>query len=43
MKVKVAPEEIQEELMNNGPMQVGMTIYTDFMSYSDGIYEYTSG
>lgn len=28
---------IQQEIMNNGPVQVGFTVYKDFFSYSDGI------
>lgn len=33
-------EEIQLEIMNNGPVHTGYTIYSDFMSYSSGIYEH---
>jgi cathepsin B len=32
-----------EEVARNGPLMVGFTIYTDFLSYSGGIYEYTYG
>lgn len=31
-------EDIMQELMDNGPMQVGFIIYTDFTAYSSGIY-----
>jgi cathepsin B len=33
---------IQTELMNNGPLQVGFSVYSDFMDYASGIYEKTS-
>jgi cathepsin B len=36
------PDMIQLELMRNGPLQVGFTVYSDFMTYSSGIYEKTS-
>lgn len=29
--------------MTNGPLMVGFVVYTDFLSYSTGIYQYTSG
>ena len=29
--------------MTNGPMQVGLTVYEDFMNYKAGIYHYTTG
>jgi len=41
----VAPtvaEDIQTELMTNGPLQVGMIIYRDFMDYDTGIYQATT-
>lgn len=34
---------IQTELMTNGPMMVGLTVYEDFMNYKSGIYKYTTG
>lgn len=36
-------KEIQFELMTNGPMMVGLTVYEDFMNYERGIYSYTTG
>jgi len=36
-------EEIQLELMNNGPMMVGMAVYEDFLNYESGVYEYIVG
>ncbi len=36
-------EEIQQDLMDNGPMMVGFTIYSDFLDYSSGIYSVTTG
>ena len=29
---------IQADIMNNGPVMVGMMIYDDFMSYQSGVY-----
>ena len=39
----ITTEDIQMELMTNGPMMVGFTVYSDFVDYSGGIYEYTYG
>jgi len=33
---------IQQELMTNGPLQAGFTVYNDFFSYSSGVYKPTS-
>ena len=35
-------EQIQQEIMTNGPMMVGFTVYSDFMSLSSGVYEPTT-
>ena len=34
---------IKNEILANGPVPVWMMIYTDFYSYSGGIYQHTSG
>ena len=34
---------IKSALQNNGLVYVGFAVYADFMSYSGGIYKYTSG
>ena len=34
---------MKEEIMRNGPVEVGFTVYQDFMSYKSGIYKHTSG
>ena len=36
-------EEIKEEIKTNGPIQVGFDVYSDFMNYEGGIYEYEWG
>ena len=36
-------DEIKYELMTNGPVMVGFTVYSDFMDYASGIYQYISG
>jgi len=33
-------QKIMTEIMTNGPVQVGFTVYKDFFSYSDGVYTY---
>lgn len=33
---------IKREIMTNGPVQAGFTVYDDFCSYSDGVYQRTS-
>ncbi len=43
MKILTDPETIQEELMNHGPMMVGLSVFEDFLSYEKGVYEYTAG
>ena len=35
--------EIKYELMTNGPMMVGFTVYSDFMEYASGIYQHITG
>jgi len=35
--------ELQNEIMNNGPIMVGMSLYEDFYSYSSGVYEHVAG
>jgi hypothetical protein len=37
------PKTIKIELMTNGPMMVGMTVYEDFMNYEKGIYSHVTG
>ena len=34
---------MKEEIMRNGPVEVGFTVYQDFMSYKSGIYKHSSG
>jgi len=36
LKVKTTTEDIQNELMENGPMMVGFMIYEDFFDYATG-------
>ncbi len=35
--------DMQNEIYNNGPIQVGFAVYSDFYSYRSGVYSYTSG
>ena len=41
MTILTSAEQIKQDIMTNGPMMVGFTVYDDFMSYSSGIYEPT--
>ena len=41
--IPTSADDIKYELMTNGPMMVGFTIYSDFMVYANGIYEYIVG
>ena len=43
MKIATTITEIQDELMTNGPMMVGLSVYEDFYSYKSGVYHYTTG
>jgi len=36
-------EEIQVELMTNGPIEVSFTVYEDFLAYRSGVYYHVSG
>jgi len=33
-------QSIMTEVMTNGPVQVGFSVYKDFFSYSSGVYKY---
>jgi cathepsin B len=37
------PTSIQAEILANGPVQTGFTVYSDFMTYTSGIYIYKTG
>lgn len=36
-------EDIQKEIMTNGPVEAAFTVYADFPTYKSGVYEHTSG
>uniref|UniRef100_A0A6G1S457 Cathepsin B n=1 Tax=Aceria tosichella TaxID=561515 RepID=A0A6G1S457_9ACAR len=36
-------ENIQRELMTNGPLEVDFDVYADFPNYKSGVYQYLSG
>lgn len=36
-------EDIQTEIMTNGPVETGFDVYQDFMNYKSGVYSHTSG
>jgi cathepsin B len=37
------PNDIMQEIMTNGPVEVAFTVYSDFLTYKSGVYQYTSG
>eukprot|EP00796_Vickermania_ingenoplastis_P005311 gene5311-3813_t len=39
----VDEENYQRELMTNGPFEVALTVYEDFLTYKSGVYTYTTG
>ena len=43
MKIETTHDGIKRELVQNGPMMMGLQIYEDFMNYGSGIYKYTTG
>lgn len=36
-------EQIQLEIMKNGPVQTAFSVYEDFLSYTSGVYQHTHG
>jgi len=42
-KVEETARLIQEEIMKNGPVEAAFYVYSDFMSYSTGVYQRTAG
>merc|ERR1712072_1185482 len=36
-------EDIQQMIMEGGPVETAFTVYTDFENYAGGIYKHTSG
>jgi len=41
--VRSEVNEIQKEIMTNGPVEGAFTVYADFPSYKSGVYQHTSG
>lgn len=41
--VKVGEREFQEELLRNGPIEVGFDVYHDFIHYTGGVYRHKIG
>merc|ERR1711981_6957 len=42
-KVSRVVSQIQQELMENGPLEASFTVYDDFMSYTGGVYHHVTG
>jgi cathepsin B len=36
-------KEVQLDIMKNGPVAVGFTVYTDFLTYKSGVYHHVTG
>ena len=43
LEIAVSVDEIKRNIVKNGPMLMGLSIYEDFMNYESGIYKYTYG
>lgn len=43
LKVFTSAPSIKREIMTNGPMMIGLTVYEDFINYFDGDYYQTTG
>jgi len=41
--VKKRPQDIQLELMKNGPVEAALTVYEDFLLYKSGVYQHVHG
>jgi len=41
--VKKKVQDIQLELMNNGPVEAALTVYDDFLLYKSGVYQHVHG
>lgn len=41
--VRSSEEQIQKEIMTNGPVEAAFTVYADFPSYKSGVYQHQSG
>jgi len=39
----ISVNSIKTEILQNGPVESAFTVYEDFLSYSGGVYKYTSG
>lgn len=37
------PEQIQKEIMTNGPVEGAFTVYEDLINYKEGVYQHTTG
>ena len=43
MYIATTHDQIKRELVENGPMMMGLQIYEDFMNYEEGVYKKTAG
>ncbi|CAF1246736.1 unnamed protein product [Rotaria sp. Silwood1] len=41
--VRSNQEQIQTEIMKNGPVEAAFSVYEDFLTYRSGVYKYTAG
>uniref|UniRef100_A0A646QG84 CathepsinB n=1 Tax=Hemiscolopendra marginata TaxID=943146 RepID=A0A646QG84_9MYRI len=37
------PQQIQTEIMKNGPVEAAFTVYADFVTYKTGVYQHVTG
>eukprot|EP00347_Sterkiella_histriomuscorum_P010152 403377404 len=43
LRVLTNEEQIKRDLMQNGPLMVGLTVYEDFINYATGDYKFVAG
>ena len=41
--VQSKQEQIQMEIMKNGPVEAAFSVYEDFLAYKSGVYKHTAG
>jgi cathepsin B len=41
--VSSRPQDIQNEIINNGPVEAAFSVYEDFLTYASGVYQHKTG
>ena len=43
LRIMTTNDQFKHELLTNGPFIVSLTVYEDFINYSDGVYKFVAG